>query len=84
MQKSVFIFPVIPVGAITCNNEKMSLEMALLFNEAFTHWAIISILLVTSRNDFLNPVTAEFKWLLKLSRFQSDLDNSASVGLQLS
>lgn len=67
MQKSAFIPPVIPVGAITCNNEKMSLEMALLFNEAFTHSVIISVLLITSRNGFLNPVAAEYKWLLKLS-----------------
>lgn len=37
MQKLAFIFPVIPVGAITHNNEKMSLEIALLFNEAFTY-----------------------------------------------
>lgn len=29
--------------------------MALLFNEAFTHWVIISILLITSRIDSLNP-----------------------------
>lgn len=29
--------------------------MALLFNEAFTHWVIISILLITGRIGFLNP-----------------------------
>lgn len=86
MQKSAFIFPVIPVGAITCNNEKMSLEMALLFNEVFTHWVIVSVLLITGRNGFLNLVTAEHKWLLKLSipSQYSDLGNSASVRLQLS
>lgn len=67
MQKSAFIFPVIPVGAITRNNEKMSLEMAWLFNEVFTHWVIISVLLITSRNGLLNPVTAGCKQLLKLS-----------------
>lgn len=67
MQILAFIFLVIPVGAITRNNEKMSLEMALLFNEAFTHWVIISVLLITSRNGFLNPVTAECRRLLKLS-----------------
>lgn len=85
MQKSAFIFPVIPVGAITCNNEKMSLEMALLFNEAFTHWVIISVLLITSRNGFLNSVTAECNWLLKLSvpSQYSNLDDSASVMLEL-
>lgn len=43
------------MGAVTHNNEKMSLEMALLFNEAFTHWVIISILLITSRIGFLKP-----------------------------
>lgn len=87
MQKSAFIFPVIPVGAITCNNEKMSLEMALLFNEAFTHWVIISVLLITSRNGFLNSVllTAECKRLLKLSvpSQYSNLGDSASVMLEL-
>lgn len=36
MQKLAFIFSVIPVGAIIHNNEKMSLEIALLLNEAFT------------------------------------------------
>lgn len=85
MPKSAFIFPVIPVGAITCNNEKMSLEMALLFNEAFTHWVIISVLLITSRNGFLNSVTAECKRLLKLSVASqySNLGDSASVMLEL-
>ena len=86
MQKWAFIFPVIPVGAITRYNEKMSLAMVLLFNEAFTHWVIISILLITSRNSFLNTVTAECKQLLKLSipSQYSGLSSSASVGLQVS
>lgn len=61
MQKLAFIFPVIPVGAITHNNEKMSLEIALLFNEAFTYWVIISVLLIGSKNGFLNSRTAENK-----------------------
>lgn len=67
MQKSTFVLTVIPVGAISNDNERMFSPMVLLFNETFypfcCSWYFINY---TNRNDFLILLASGSKRVCRL------------------